>query len=470
MSAQPDPFRPTTALLRATERASGSSAVPGNAVRLLFDGPSIYPVMHELIAEATGRIHFENYIFRDDATGRAFGEQLIAKARAGVRVRVLYDWLGSLGTSRRFWQRLREAGAEVRAFNPPNLRAPFGLISRDHRKTLIVDGARAVTGGNCIGDEWSGDPATGRQPWRDTAVGLDGPAARVLDTSFVAAWKAAGGGAVEDDEVPAEVPQAGEDGVLVVATRPGEERTWRVIDLMLGISNERIWVTEAYLAGPPRLYQVFADAAADGVDVRLLVPGASDIPMVRNFSRTGYRRLLRSGVRLWEWGGPMLHAKTISVDGRWVRVGSSNLNPSSLIANWEVDLFVDSPALAQRLDGQFVEDLARSREVVARLRRVPRLPGFRQPSALIANAPALDRLPDPHRPGMLERRRRAYLRMASLTRAAQAALTGSLGLALVIFALVLAFFPRATAYTTAALAGIAGVALLIGSVHRRRRG
>src|SRR5690606_5773374 len=110
------------------------------------------------------------------------------------------------------------------------------------------------------------------------------------------------------------------------------------------------------LAGPQRIFQVFEDAASDGVDVRLLVPGASDLPMVRNLSRTGYRRLLRSGVRIWEWGGPMLHAKAICIDGRWVRVGSSNFNPSSLTANYELDVLIDDRRMAQQFDQQFLED------------------------------------------------------------------------------------------------------------------
>lgn len=443
---------------RALERSSGAVAVPGNAVTFLFDGPEIFPEMHRLIREARHRIHFENYIIHDDTCGNEFADALIARARDGVIVRVLYDWLGSSSTSRKYWNRLREAGIEVRAFGPPTLSRLLAFVSRDHRKLMVVDGSRAVTGGHCIGDEWVGDPARGRQPWRDTAVRVDGPAARLLDQSFTTTWGRAGGAPPDDaTEVGHEVVPAGETAVRVVANRPGAERTWRTLDLLLAIGGDRIWVTEAYLAGPPRLYQVFEDAARDGVDVRLLVPGASDIPLVRNISRTGYKRLLRAGIRIWEWQGPMLHAKTVAIDGRWVRVGSSNLNPSSLVANWEVDLFIESPELARELDRRFVADLARSSEIVSRPRRfVPAVPGFGQATALETALP--ERRPDGtrHRPGARELRRRALQQAVGLSRAAHAALLGPLLLVLLGWMAILLFFPVAASYVTAGL-----IALLV---------
>src|SRR5690606_23666280 len=323
------------AIERAAARASGAIAVPGNGVQLLFDGPEIYPVMHQAIAAATRRIHFENYIFRDDATGRRFADALIEWASGGIKVRVLYDWIGSIRTPRAFWQRMRDAGIEVHAFGRFRLIDPLAIISRDHRKVMVVDGHTAVTGGHCIGDEWAGDSARGRQPWRDSAVAINGPAARVVDQAFGTIWRFAGGKPYDDAvEVDPEVPVGGDQEVRVVATRPGESRASRAMELLFGIGAERIWITEAYMAGLPRVTQLFRDAARDGVDVRLLVPGASDLPMIRNVTRTGYRKLLGSGVRVWEWAGPMLHAKSMSVDGRWLRVGSSNLNPSSRLANW----------------------------------------------------------------------------------------------------------------------------------------
>lgn len=456
-------------LERAADRASGTVAVPGNAVRLLFDGPEIYPAMLEQIAAAKRRIHFENYIFRHDATGQRFADALIARARDGIRVRVLYDWLGCFSTPRSFWRRMTDAGIEVRVFGPPRLRDPLAFIIRDHRKVMVIDGERGVTGGHCIGDEWAGDPARNQRPWRDTAVELSGPAARVLDQAFERVWSQSDGDPIDDGtEVGPEVAEAGDLMVRVVATEPGEQRASRTMEMLLGVAAERIWITEPYLAGARRVFQVLDDAAQDGVDVRLLMPGASDVPMVRNLSRTGYRRLLRSGVRLWEWSGSMLHAKTLSVDSRWIRVGSSNLNPSSLMANWELDVFVDSPELSEQFERQYLEDLAESSEVVTRDRTGLRWRNWQAPAAVVVTAPAKEG--QAHRPGRKERRRNAFLRAAVLARGAKAALFGPLALVLLIFATLLVIFPRAAAYTTAAIAALSGLTLLVTTMARRPRG
>lgn len=456
---------------RALERSSGARAIPGNRVELLFDGPDTYEAMHRLIREARHRIHFENYIIHDDKCGNGFADALIARAGDGLKVRLLYDWFGCTGTSRRFWKRLRDAGVEVCAFGRPNLLKPMEFISRDHRKLLVVDGDRAVTGGLCIGDEWAGDAECGQQPWRDTAVQIEGPAARALDASFSSLWKRAGGSPIDHaDEVGGSVAPRGETVVRVVAVKPGAERTWRTLDLLFAMGGTRLWVTEAYLAGPLRLYQVFEDAARDGVDVRLLVPGASDLPMIRNISRTGYKRLLRAGVRIWEWQGPMLHAKTVSIDERWVRVGSSNLNPSSLMVNWEVDVFVEDPAFARRLDQKFQADIGRSAEVVLRPSRlVPVVPGFGPTTTLATERPDLDPVILRHRRSLGERRRRMLQHAVGLSRAARLALLGPLMVGIVIMMAVLITFPVIAAYVTAGiLALILGGLLLRGLLRQPR--
>lgn len=457
-------------LERAADRIAGALAVPGNRVELLFDGPDTYAAMHARIAGARSRIHLENYIIRDDATGQAFAEALIAKARAGVAVRVLHDWLGSFGTSHRYWDLLRAAGVEVAAFGPPSWRDPLMVIARNHRKLLVVDGERGVTGGLCIGDEWVGDPAHHRLPWRDTAVAVDGPACRMLDGSFGRAWSFAGGAPPNDAaELAADVSAMGDVAVRVVATEPGRERNYRVIDLLLGVAAERLWITEAYLAAPQRLYQGILDAARDGVDVRLLLPGASDLLAVRNLSRVAYRGLLRAGVRIWEWQGPMLHAKTMVIDGRWVRVGSSNLNASSLLANWELDLFVDDEGLATRLEHRFLQDLSHAGEVVRRPRRVPGLLAVPVPAAIERQLPADGTPPPRHDPSRRERRRRLLVTAASFVQGARAAVFGPLAGVSLIAGLLFLFFPVLAAYTAAALSLAIGAALVVRAAGHRSR-
>src|SRR5690606_29454239 len=192
---------------RMFSRAAGAPLIGGNQVRLLEDGAENYPAWLEAIASATDYVHFENYFIRDDAIGQQFGEMLAARAREGVRVRVIYDWLGGFGKARRrFWSALREAGVEVRAYNPPRLSSPFGWISRDHRKTLVVDGAVGFVTGLCVGDMWLGDAQRNIAPWRDTGVEIRGPAVAEIGRAFARSWALAGPPLPETDSIEEPAP------------------------------------------------------------------------------------------------------------------------------------------------------------------------------------------------------------------------------------------------------------------------
>jgi hypothetical protein len=166
----------------------------------------------------------------------------------------------------------------------------------------------------------------------------------------------------------------------------------------------------------------------------------------------------------------MLHAKTVLVDGRWIRVGSSNLNPSSLMANWEIDLFIEDPDLADQMARQFADDLGHSGEIVSRPRALPALPGLGRPTALVVESSPLAPHGSSRSHGLLERRRRAVIRAAALMRGARAALLGTAGGILVALALVLVLLPRLAAFTTAAVAGVLGILLLGRALGRRGRG
>jgi cardiolipin synthase len=463
----PKPTR--DALQRAFGRAAGSRVVSGNGVELLIDGPANYARMLEQIDRAQRRIHLENYIIHSDRAGREFADHLIARARAGITVRVMYDWIGSFSTPRRFWRQLREAGIEVRGFGPFSIVDPLLIFARDHRKLLVTDGDHAVTGGLCIGDEWLGDPARSRQPWRDTAVAVHGPAARELDQAFCRAWTFNGGGAPRDDELGPVPESCGDIDVRVAATEPGRERGFRTIDLLLGVSATRIWVTEAYLSAPQRMYEAFKDAARDGVDVRLLLPSSSDVKAVRNVSRVGYRGLLRAGVRIWEWGGPMLHAKTIVADGRWARIGSSNLNPSSLLANWELDTFVYDEGLAHQMEQQYLDDLAHSSEVLLRPRRIASVMGREVFPALKRQGPS-QASAGPHQRSFREQRTRAIVVLGSVLQGARAAVFGPLALLLLAASVLFFVFPRPMALVAAVVALLTGAAMVVRALGYRRRG
>jgi cardiolipin synthase len=275
----------TQSVACAINRAAGGRPIPGNHVELLINGPDTYAAMLELIARASRWIHFENYIIRSDTEGWRFAEALAARAREGIRVRVLYDGIGSMFTSRKLWRFLRQAGAEVRSFHPLRPLHIVTNFARDHRKLVVADGAGAVIGGLCIGREWTGD-ADKIRPWRDTAVRIGGPASAVLDQAFARTWSVAGK-ALPGEEAAGRVTPEGEGEVRVIMGEPGRERAFRVIELLAAGSVERLWITDAYMVAPPRLFQALRDASRDGVDVRMLVPGSSDLPLIRNASCSG---------------------------------------------------------------------------------------------------------------------------------------------------------------------------------------
>lgn len=431
------------AIAIAVNRAAGAPPIGGNRVRLLLDGPETYDVMLDLIATAERWVHLENYIIRDDKTGRRFAEALAARARTGLPVRLLYDWLGSIATSGRYWRHLRDAGVEVRRFNPPHPLQIFANLSRNHRKLLVTDGRRAVTGGQCIGDEWAGDSARGVPPWRDTGVEITGPAAIALDKAFGGTWMLAGP-PLPSDEERSEVEPCGDAEVRVVIGEPGRERAYRTLEYLTAGSRERLWITDAYLVPPPRLFQALVDAARDGADIRLLVPGTSDIPLVRNLTRIGYRNLLRAGIRIFEWDGPMLHAKTMVADGRWARIGTSNLNASSLLGNYEIDVLIDDPGFARELEGQFRRDLEMSVEVEQRRYRAPRPLQRVLPSGLQRRPSGS--FPAPRQRGRREFRGRAAVATRTLISAARRSVYGPVSIALVVLAALFLYLPRPMAY------------------------
>lgn len=361
----------------ALSRAAGAPLVPGNAVQLLRDARENYPAWLKAIAGAKRWIHFESYIIHDDAAGRLFADALIERAAAGVTVRLIYDWVGGLGTAwPGFWRRLAAGGVEVRVFNPPNFRSPLSWLSRDHRKMLAVDGEVAFVAGLCVGDDWTGDPARGIEPWRDTGVSVRGPAVADIEAAFAEVWAELGEPLPAEERVEqASCPISGDVALRVVATEPATTGVFRLDQLIAAIARERLWITDAYFVGVAAYVQALTAAARDGVDVRLLVPSSSDVAIVKHLSQAGYRPLLASGVRVFEWNGLMVHAKTSVADGRWARVGSSNLNVTSWLGNWELDVAIEDRAFAASMEAMYEEDLARSTEVVleaSKVRRVTR--------------------------------------------------------------------------------------------------
>jgi cardiolipin synthase len=361
---------------RAYSRTSGAEAIHGNAVRLLIDAQENFPAWLDAIRSAQRSILFEMYIVDDDDTGRAFVEALAERARAGVAVKVLVDWLGGR-RGMRAWRALEGSGAELRVFNAPGFSSPLAWLTRDHRKTITVDDRIGFVSGLCVSKSWEGDASKRLEPWRDTGIAVEGPAVAALQRAFALVWDVAGESLDPRFLADAErIPRAGDVTLRVVAGMPNGPGTYRLDLTIAAVARNYLWLTDAYFVGTSAYVGALAAAARDGVDVRLLVPGASDIPMISPVSRAAYRPLLDAGVRVFEWNGTMMHAKCAVADGVWSRVGSTNLNLASWMGNYELDVAIEDRAFAQRMTEQYTEDLTRATEIVLtrrnRVRRTER--------------------------------------------------------------------------------------------------
>jgi len=357
-------------------RTAGAPLIAANDVRLLEDGRENYAAWLEAIRGAKRTVHFENYFLRDDRIGTEFAEAFIERAHSGIRVRLLLDWMGSLGkASGKFWKRLRAAGVEVRIFSPPQLSSPLGWLSRNHRKSLVVDGEAGFVSGLCVGSEWLPDAArSAAEAWRDTGVGIRGPAVASIARAFARSWSLAGE-PLPPEEILDEPGPAGNVSLRIVSTEPSIAGMLRLDQLVASIARHRLWLSDAYYSGTSTYLQALKAAAQDGVDVRLLVPHATDIPVLQPFSRAGYRALLEVGVRVFEWNGTMLHAKTAVADGRWARVGSTNLNLASWLGNCELDAVIEDSGFAARMEEMYLHDLENATELVLDDRRKVCAPG-----------------------------------------------------------------------------------------------
>jgi phosphatidylserine/phosphatidylglycerophosphate/cardiolipin synthase-like enzyme len=347
---------------QAFSRAAGAPLIEGNAVRILRDAAENYPAWEAAIRAARHTVHLEMYIVHRDAVGRRFVDLLAAKAREGVRVRVIYDWFGCrVAAILGLFTPLEHAGGEVRVFNPPTVTAMFGWIRRNHRKLLIVDGDVAFIGGLCIGQAWEGTRHS--PPWRDTAVSLRGPAVGHAELAFAESWTTAGGRMHPPPNDPDAAPHEGDVALRLIPTEPFSANLLQMDLLITALARERLWIADAYFIGHGPYADTLSRAARDGVDVRLLLPQGSDVGWTVPVSRTLYRSLLQAGVRVFEWTGSMMHAKTAVADSRWARIGSTNLNINSWLGNWELDVAIDNAKVAATMEAHFEEDLHHSTEI-----------------------------------------------------------------------------------------------------------
>ena len=321
--------------------------------------------MLEAIVHARSEVLVEMYWFGSDRTGRRFADALIDKARQGVTVRVIYDAIGSFETDRSMFEDLGRAGCEVLEYNPiAPWRARFrvGVVNnRNHRKTLIVDRSVAFTGGVNLGDPWA-PKEEGGGGWRDDMVRIEGPAVEEIRATFKATWKQMVEPAQHAPSLPPppmDVPPqaAGQVRVLANAHSPNKRAIRQAYLKRITEAQRFIYITNSYFVPALAIRRALVDAATRGVDVRVIVPGESDVPAVYYAGRYLYQRLMDAGVKLHEWQGTVLHAKTAVVDATWCTVGSYNLDYRSWRFNLEITAEVEDGAVARAMQQRFEHDL-----------------------------------------------------------------------------------------------------------------
>jgi cardiolipin synthase len=366
----------TRELFRVSAALGGAEARHGNEVTLLVDGAATYEAIGAAIDAAKHHVHAEYYLVRRDATAAWFRDRLVAAAKRGVRVRLLLDGYGSFWIGRGWLKPLRDAGVVVVFFLPARLLLFQPMNLRNHRKIVVVDGEIGFTGGINIGDEYKGEHG----PWRDMHLALRGPCVEPLARVFEQDWHfaakedlAATSEHVEEKKAPSVPPpkhaEHGDAVVAIVRSGPDIEGTERetihkVFFSAITIAREKVYITTPYFIPDRAIIVALQTAALRGVDVRLLLPSRSNHPVVFQAARFFYEELLEAGVRIYEYGPGMIHAKTMVVDGAVALVGSANMDLRSFRLNFEVHAVIKDDEAARALESIFDADLARSKEIL----------------------------------------------------------------------------------------------------------
>lgn len=405
--------QPTTAELRAAVGGGGDlqfiqdvtqiegavarrPLLGGNRVALLKDGPATHAAQLEAIRAAKHHVHLNIYLLTDDDVGQRYAEALSGRATAGVQVRVITDGLGGLGAGPEFRERLKQAGVEMREFNSVNpLKDPrlWRVTRRNHRKILVVDGQLAFTGGINITDDYStGSKLSGSsgsnssRGWRDTQIRVEGPAVAEFQLQFLRFWNELGDAAADQPQFYPQPTPRGDQFVRVVVdqgqdllgnllapanavvkslsgSQKHDARIYATYLSAIQKSRQRVWITQAYFAPNDEFVATLVAAAARGVDVRLLMPGETDVGLLMHAARSHYQRLLDAGIRPYEYQDTVLHAKTAVIDGVWSTVGSANLDYRSFILNDEANAIVIGRDFGRQMERMFEDDLKAAREI-----------------------------------------------------------------------------------------------------------
>ena len=348
--------------VQAAQHLAGIPFLLGNAVELLVNGDAVFKSILQGIDAAREYVLVEYYIVHDDGIGRELKAHLIERAKAGVRVRFLYDEVGSHDLPRAYVDELRAAGIEAHEFHTrKGPRNRFQLDFRNHRKIVVVDGKLAWVGGLNVGDEYlSRDPKIG--PWRDTHVRIEGPAALGAQLAFAEDWHWAAGGRLDLRWAP--VPSStGNAPVLILPSGPAD--TLETANLMyihaINSARERIWIASPYFVPDKPVTDALQLAGLRGVDVRILIPDKPDNALVGLAAYSYVDDASRTGGKFYRYGPGFLHEKVMLIDHSTATVGTANFDNRSFRLNFEITAVVSDPAFAAEVERMFEADFARSR-------------------------------------------------------------------------------------------------------------
>lgn len=353
------------AMLEELSRRASAPARTVESTRVLRDGDEAFPVMLDLVENAKESVLFENFIFAGDATGERFAKAFGRAVRRGVRVRVLYDPVGTMmvkgGSAAHL---LHEEGVTTQAFRPVypwNPTTWSRLRHRDHRKTMVVDGEVAVVGGLCISNNWAGHDVGGHN-WRDTALMVRGGLVADVEYAFECMWRRSDGEDLPVVKLYSETPPGVPCG-MVAADQPGAHHVASIYIMLASQAQRSLDITDAYLVTPEPVVAAFESAARRGVRVRFLLPGNNNHRLAGASARRLYARLMAAGAEIHEWRGMMVHAKTVVADGVISLVGSSNLDPLSMTRNYELNLLIADSSTGAQMDAMFERDLDGARRI-----------------------------------------------------------------------------------------------------------
>ena len=345
--------------LRAMGALLGPALVPGNQVITLVNGDEIFPAMLQSIRGAQKTITFETFIYWTGDIGKSFADALSERARAGVHVHLLLDWVGSVKMEAKYLDQMKAAGVNIQQYHPLRWYNLARMNNRTHRKLLVIDGKVGFTGGVGIAELWTGD-AQDPDHWRDLHYRVEGPVVAQMQAAFMDNWMKTSGLVLHgSDYFPALAP-VGDQAAQMFKSSPNEgSESMRLMYLLaINAAQHRLRIANAYFVPDDLTVKTLVEAAERGVDVQVLVPGTGiDTEMVRKASRARWGKLLKAGVRIYEYQPTMLHCKLMVVDDLWVSVGSTNFDNRSFRLNDEANLNVYDRAFAQQQNAIFDDDL-----------------------------------------------------------------------------------------------------------------